>query len=164
MRGRTFQAIFTLFVLTIIGALNVNIFGVSVTLTYLPLVSVFLWPRYSKPIISIIAILISGFILDFLIYDPIGMKSLIYLTIFTLFRPDLRLTPHSFTSAFMQWMATAIIAFTLAYILGSFAFKMRPDVFALLYQMLIATAFFPVFYGLRHLWKIVFSDPHDRGL
>jgi len=46
-RGQTSSAIVIVFVLTIFGALNVNILGQSIALSYVPLIGVCLWPRYA---------------------------------------------------------------------------------------------------------------------
>lgn len=162
-RGKTWQAIAMLLVLTIIGALNINVFDRSIALTFIPLIGLVLWPRYVNAVAAIISLLFLGLLLDFLTAEPLAMRSIIYLVIFTIFRPDLRTKMHHFGGAFLRWLMIAIIAFILIFLLGWFAMDSRPDIWPLLQQLLAATLLFPIIYGARHFLRIILSDPDDRG-
>lgn len=150
--------------LVFISILNVNIFGRSFSLICLPVIGICLWPRTEGSIVSIIAILIFGLLLDLLSAGPLGLWALIFLSVFTILRPHMRMRPHTLSSAFGQWLLALAFAVIASYLLGWFALQSRPDTMPLLYQAIAATVLFPIVYGLRHLGKSLLSDPDMRGL
>lgn len=163
-RGTTWRAALTMLALTIIGVLHVNILGRSIALSFLPIIGVCLWPRYANPVVSIVLLLAYGLIFDLLTFYPLGLTSLIYLTLFAVFRPDLRIKPYDFSSAFIRWCGALILGMVMAYFLGWLARSTRPDMLTILFQAFIATALFPIIYALRNLSKILLRDVEDRGL
>jgi len=163
-KGGDWKGIFLMVFLVFISVLNVNILGRSISFICLPLIGICLWPRTESPILSIIAILIFGLLVDLLSAGPLGLWALIFLSVFTIFRPHMRLKPHTFNSALVQWLVALVLAMIASYVLGWFARNNRPDLVPLLYQALTATVLFPVVYGLRHLGKNLLSDPDMRGM
>lgn len=163
-KGGEWQGILLMVLLTFISVLSVNVFGQAVSFVFLPLMGICLWPRTDKVVLSIIAILLFGLLLDLLWAGPLGLWALIFLAVFALFRPHLRLKAHSSGSAFYQWIAALIFALIMSYLLGWFARESRPAILPLLYQALAATLLFPLIYGLRHLGRTLFSDSDMRGL
>lgn len=161
-RGQTTQAILMLLVLTMIGGLNVNIFGHSIALHLVPLIGICLWPRLAHPIISIIAIFILGLLLDLLTTEALGGRTLIYLVVFTVFRPDQRLKEHIFGTALAQWIGTVLLALLLIYVFGWISRGTRPDIALLAKQALLATAFFPAVYLIRRVMRYFLVNPDDR--
>lgn len=161
-RGKTIRAVFILFFLTILAALNLNILGQSVALSLLPLIGICLWPRYAHPVISIIVIFLFGLLLDFLTNDALGFRTLIYLIIFSVFRPDTRSKQHTFGTAFVQWLGIIILALVAVYFLGWVGRSVRPDLLSLGYQALLTTTLFPVIYFIRHIFRYFLIDPDDR--
>jgi len=153
-KGGDWKGILMMAFLTLISVLSVNVFGQTVSFVFLPLIGICLWPRTDGVIVSIVAILLFGLLLDLLWAGPLGLWALIFLAVFTVFRPHLRLRPHSFSSASSQWFAALIFAFVVSYFLGWFARESR----------LAASILFPVVYGLRHLGKHLTADPDMRGL
>lgn len=163
-KGGTWKGILLIILLVFLSVLNVNIFGRSVSFVFLPLIGICLWPRTESLIVSIVAILIFGLLLDLLSAGPLGLWALIFLSVYALFRPSMRLKPHTFSSAFMQWIMALLFAVIASYLLGWFARQSRPDAVVLIYQALAATVMFPAIYVVRHLGKHVFSDPDTRGV
>lgn len=161
-RGQTTQAIFMLLVLTLIGGLNLNILGHSVALHLVPLIGICLWPRQAHPVISIIAIFILGLLLDLLTTEALGGRTLIYLVVFTVFRPDQRIKEHIFGTALAQWVGTVLLVLLLIYIFGWMSRGTRPDIALLVRQALLATAFFPAVYLIRRAIRYFLVDPDDR--
>ncbi|MEP3889901.1 MAG: hypothetical protein ABJN69_05495 [Hellea sp.] len=149
--------------LVFISILNVNFLGRSFSLICLPVIGICLWPRTDGAIVSILAILIFGLLLDLLSAGPLGLWALIFLSIFAIFRPHMRMKSHTFGSAFGQWLLALSFAVIASYFLGWFARQSRPDFMPLLYQAVAATVLFPAIYALRHLGKNLLSDADMRG-
>lgn len=161
--GTTWRGGLTLFLLTLLGCLHINIFGQSIALTFLPVIGVCLWPRFSNPTGSILLLLVFGILLDFLTFEPLGMRSLVYLIIFTVFRPDLRLKDFRFNMAFAYWMGAIVLSLILSYFLGWFGHSTRPQWGELLLQGLMATFLFPLVYSVRYVFKTLVRDVGQRG-
>lgn len=161
-KGQTAQAIFMLFVLTVLGALHINIFGKSVALSFIPLIGICLWPRHANPILSVIAIFILGVVFDFITNEALGFRTMIYLAVFAIFRPDKRLKAHIFGTAFAQWLGVIVIAILFVYLIGWIGRGTKPNLMTLVFQVLLATVFFPIIYLLRHLIRYTFVDVDDR--
>ena len=162
VKGGTWKGILLLLLLTVFSVLSVDILGRSVSFIFLPLIAVFLWPRTEKPIASIIFILVFGLLLDIISAGPLGLWSLIFLSVFTIFGPYRRSKPLKFLAAYRLWFAALLLALLAAYFLGWFAIGSRPDVKAMLYQALAAIALFPFIYGFRHVARSVLLGS-DRG-
>jgi len=161
--GGTWKGVLLLLVLTVLSVLSIDIFGRNVSFLFLPLMAVFLWPRVGTPIASIVFILLFGLLLDILSAGPLGLWALIFLSVFALFQPHMRLKPQTFASAYKMWFLVLAFALVAAYLLGWLSVNRQPDVWTLVYQGAASVILFPLVYGLRHLGKSLFSDS-DRGL
>lgn len=162
-RGNWKGISFMLF-LVVISALNINFMSQSISLIFLPLIGVCLWPRIESPFISIIALLLFGLLVDVVSAGPLGLWALVFLAVMAIFKPHQRLKPHSFATAFRSWCLVLLFAFIASYLLGWFALESRPDVLALLLQALTAFILFPLIYGLQYIGKYLLSDSDLRGL
>ncbi len=162
-KGTTWRGGLTMCLLTLFATLHINLFGQSVALTFLPVIGVCLWPRFSNPPASIVLLFIFGLLLDFLTFEPLGIRSLIYLIIFTVFRPDLRLKSFRFNMALAYWIGAILLSLILSYFLGWLGRSVKPEWTALLYQGLLAMALFPLIYGIRHIFKTLMKDVGLRG-
>lgn len=163
-KGGEWKGIALLILLVFLSVLNINVAGQTISFVFLPLVAVCLWPRTDKVIVSIIAIFLLGLLLDLLSAGPLGLWTLIFLAVFGVSRPHMRLRPHTFSSALMQWLFVLVFAFVASYLLGWFALSSRPDIIVLVYQSIAALLLFPLVYGIRHLGRYILSDPDLRGL
>lgn len=162
--GGTWKGALLLLFLTALSVLSANILGREVSFIFLPLMAVFLWPRIENPIASIILILLFGLLLDLLSAGPLGLWSLIFLSVFTIFAPHKRLKPLTFKSAFFRWFAVLLFALIAAYFLGWYALRNRPDIWPMLFQGTAAIVLFPFVFGLRHITGNLFSDSNGGGL
>ena len=163
-KGGDWKGILFMLFLVILSALNVNIMSQSISLLFLPLIGVCLWPRIESPVISIVAVLLFGLLVDVVSAGPLGLWALIFLAVFAIFKPYQRLKPHSFATAFRSWCFVLLLAFLVSYLLGWFALKSRPDILALLLQALTAFLLFPLIYGLQYIGTYLLSDSDMRGL
>lgn len=149
--------------LTALSVLSVNILGRNVSFMFLPLTAVFLWPRVGASTVSVIIILLFGLLLDLLSAGPLGLWSLIFLSVFALFRPHHRIKPYTFLPAFRLWLGVVGFALAATYFLGWFAMRIQPDFWSLFFQAAAAIVLFPIVYGVRHLGSNLLLDS-DRGL
>jgi len=163
-KGGTWKGSLLLLTLILFSGLSVNIMGRTVSFIVLPLIAIFLWPRLDNPIASIVLILLFGLLLDIISAGPLGLWPLVFLTIFTLFRPHLRLKRHQFGPSFGQWFGALTLSVVLAFFLGWFALEQRPDITALLMNAAAAIIAFPLVYGLRHVGAQLLTDADGRGL
>jgi len=161
IRKKTGQAIILMLFLTILGAINLNIFGYSVSLVFAPLIGICLWPRSTHPILSVIGIFLFGLLMDFLTMEVMGLHAIIYLSVFAIFRPDKRIKAHIFGTAFARWLGTILVALVIIYFLGWIAHNSPPKVVALINQALLATIIFPFIYILRYIFKKFVDNPDD---
>ena len=152
-KGNTRKGILLLLFLTLLSVLSINILGRNVSFMFLPLMAVSLWPRVQTPIVSIVFLLLFGLLLDMLSAGPLGLWSLLFLSVFTLLRPHERLKPLTFLPAFRMWLAVLVFALILSYLLGWFAMISQPDIWPLLHNALAGIILFPVVYCLRHIGK-----------
>ena len=150
--------------LTLLSVLSVNISGRAVNFLFFPVMAIFLWPRVENPVASIVIILVFGLLLDVISAGPLGLWPLIFLTIFTLFRPHKRLKARHFWPSFGGWLGALTLSVIGAYLLGWFALERRPEIGALLTSAAAAILAFPIVYFLRHIGRQLLSDPDGRGL
>ena len=161
--GGTLKGGLFLLILTALSVLSVTVFGRTVNFVFLPVMAIFLWPRVENSIGSIVIIVIFGLLLDIISAGPLGLWSLIFLTIFALFRPHRRLKPRTFKASFGQWIGALVLAALAAYLLGWFTLERRPAFMPLLHNTIAGIVAFPFIYGLRHMGRQLVSDP-DRGV
>ena len=94
--------------------------------------------------------------------EALGLRTMIYILVFAIFRPDKRLKTHIFGTAFAQWIGAIAMAILLIYLLGWIGRGTKPNLISLSYQALLATALFPLVYLGRHLLKYILVDVDDR--
>jgi hypothetical protein len=153
-------AIFTVFIVFISG-LNANAFGSVVSLAWLPLAAIFLWPRWSHPSLTPVLIVVIGMFADLLLGRFLGISSLMFLILFWLSKP----TEREFQlTLFKSWFEFSLMIILLLcvvfYCLGrsldaGFGWK------ALTEQIIAAIAFFPLIFGLRVFVRRWLVDPDD---
>lgn len=161
VRRQTATVIIGLFILTIIGSLSVNLFNQPVSLSFVPLIGICLWPRNTKVLISIIFVFLLGLLLDIITYEALGLHTLTYLIVFAVLRPDLRLKGHKFGIASLQWLGIILLSMFIVYFLSLVGRRVRPDLMIIVFQGLVATAAFPLIYLARHYFRSLFTDTDD---
>jgi len=161
--GYAWQGIAMMICLVILAVLQFNILGTTISLLFLPVIGICLWPRGASALVSIIALFVFGLLLDFLSEGPLGLWSMIYLALFTLFRPLERAKPMTFQTAVLQWLLMILIAMIMAFLLGWISNGQRPSIILIGYQGAIVTALFPIIYGFRSILRRFAIDPSDRN-
>lgn len=161
IRRQTTTSIIGLFILTVIGSLSINLFNQSVSLSFVPLIGVCLWPRHTKVLVSIIFVFLLGLLLDLITYQALGFHTLTYLVVFAVLRPDLRLKGYKFGIASLQWLGIILLSMFIVYILSLVGRRVRPDIMIIFFQGLIATVAFPIVYLARHYFRFLFTDTDD---
>ncbi len=157
-KGGTWKGVLLLLILTVLSVLSMDILGRKVSFIFLPLTAIFLWPRMENTVASIVSILLFGLLLDILSAGPLGVWSLIFLSVFLIFGQHRRLKPQTFFPAFRLWLVVLVFALVAAYLLGWFAIGRRPDIPSLLYQAAAAIVAFPFIFGLRQFARSLLSD------
>lgn len=156
-QGQFLQASFAGILLTLLGTLNVNILNFNVSLSWLPLLVIALWPHGAPPVRSVIAILLLGLAQDWLSMGVPGQWALVYLLCILFFRPFDRMKPLSFTHSLRLWIGALFIALLVLTISGRIIFNDWPYWAALLQPALLATLAFPVIWILRNRMQSWFS-------
>jgi len=148
-RGHIWQAVLTAFILSLLGIISFSAFGYQVSLQWLPLLAIALWPRNATPIVSVIAILLLGLFQDWLGYGVPGQWAFVYLLLFIIIRPFERLKPLHFGQASMLWLMSSIFTAVTLTLTGRLIYGVWPDFARLLAPAFTATVLFPIFWILR---------------
>lgn len=156
-QGQFFQAVIAGLFLTLLGTLNINVFSVNISLSWLPLLVIALWPHGAPPIRSVIAIFLLGLAQDWLHMGVPGQWGLVYLLCAFLFRPFERIRPLKFGKALRLWIEALIIAALVLTVSGRIIYEEWPYWSALLQPALLATLAFPVVWILRNRMQSWFS-------
>jgi hypothetical protein len=140
--GHLRQGIILTLILTILGVINLNIAGWNLSLQWLPLIAIALWPRGASPIYSIIALSALGLFQDWVGAGVPGQWALIYLLSYAFTRPFERIKPLSFLFGFIIWLLSAGIAFVVISFSGRIIYSQWPNWIILLRLLLTATLAF----------------------
>lgn len=155
-------AAFTCF-LIIMSALNLAIAQSVISLVWLPLIGVFLWPRWSHPALSVVFIALLGLFADLLLGRILGISSLLYLVLYWTAKPRER---EFQLGLFKGWLEFSLIACLLLvigfYILGR-TLDLAASWRAITEQLVVTIAFFPVIFALRVLVRRWIIDPDDAN-
>lgn len=156
-QGQFIHAVISGLLLTLFGTLNVNVFNVNISLSWLPLLVIALWPHGAGPVRSVIAIFLLGLAQDWLHMGVPGQWALVYLLCILLYRPFERIRPLKFGHALRLWIGALVIAIVVFTVSGRIIYKEWPYWQALLQPALLATLAFPVFWILRNRMQSWFS-------
>lgn len=146
-------------VMIIFGLITLHIFNVTISLIWLPLMSVFLWPRFAAPIVSIFLIFIAGLFQDILNAQTLGFSSILFLLTYIFLRPQLDFDNLGFTTLWTRF--GGVIALTIGLILLFKLFGASVSISHFPMQVLLTLLLFPVFLGFRNTIGNIFF-PTDR--
>jgi cell shape-determining protein MreD len=153
--GHLRQAIILSVILTFLGLINVTFFGWNISLSWLPLMAVALWPRAATPIYSIVALFLLGLLQDSGSFGVPGQWPLIYLLCYAFIRPFERLKSLNFLSGFLLWLLSAGIAFVVISFSGRIIYAEWPNWIILSRLALTTTLLFPLVWGGRRWLQIL---------
>lgn len=147
--------------LIMISGLHFNLGQSVLSLAWLPLIGVFLWPRWAHPVLTPILIAILGLFSDLLLGRFLGLSSLLYLSLYWTAKPRER---EFQLTLFRGWLEFCLIATLLIaiifYLLGR-TLDLAVSWRALTEQVVVTAALFPAIYGLRALLRKWIVDPDD---
>lgn len=147
--GHLRQAVVLVFVLTVLGVINISAFGWNLSLQWLPLVAVALWPRGAYPIYSIIALLILGVFQDWVSFGVPGQWALIYLLTYAFIRPFERIKTLNFGGGLVVWCIAMTVALVTIAFTGRVIYSDWPNWVVLFRMAGIASLFFPLIWYIR---------------
>lgn len=145
--------------LIIFGLINLRFFGVSISLIWLPLMGVFLWPRFAAPVISVILIFIAGILQDILNAQSTGFSSILFLLVYVFLRPRLDFEDLGLATLWTRF--GGVVALTIGLILLFKVFGNSVSISNFPLQVLVTLLTFPIFLSLRTILRRVFI-PLDR--
>jgi len=126
VRSYLWQVILLIIIFTIIGIINFTVFDITISLRWLPLIPIALWPRTAPPIPSIITLFFLGLFQDWVGYDVPGQWALIYIICYAVFRPFQRIKTLEFVQALLLWLGSCLIAFVLLTVSGRLIYGVWP--------------------------------------
>jgi hypothetical protein len=147
--GHLWQAVLTVLILSVTGIISFTSFGFHISLQWLPLMAVALWPRTATPILSVIALLLLGLFQDWLGYGVPGQWAFLYLLLFLIIRPFERIKPLHFGQGMSLWLTSVVVGFLVLTLTGRLIYGVWPDWFRLIVPAVTATIIFPIFWLLR---------------
>lgn len=153
-------AVFTVFFI-ILSGININAFSYVISLAWLPLAAIFLWPRWAHPIATPIIIAALGLFSDLLMGRFLGVSSLLFLILFWISKPIERETQLNFIVGWLEFsLIISLLLMTVFYCLGRIL-DLAVGWRSLIEQILVAIALFPLVYGLRRVIRLWVIDPND---
>ncbi len=147
--GHLWQAFLTTLILSLFGIINFSAFGINVSLQWMPLLAVALWPRTAIPILSVVALLLLGLLQDWLGFGVPGQWAFLYLILFAFIRPFERLKPLHFGQGMSLWLMTLTVSLIILTVTGRLLYGVWPNWMRIVIPAITATLFFPIFWILR---------------
>ena len=144
-----------------LSILSIRGFGQTFSFGFIPLLVLLIWPTRSNEIASLAIIFIAGVFTDWGTAGAIGQSSLIYICIWMLFRPEIRVDPYVFRRLFIVWVLIGIFSVILLSVTGVFIYRIAPDFKSFLTQFILATVFLPIVLGLRYWINARFFSRED---
>lgn len=161
-RGRALRGLVVALVLIAASTLSLNVYGLNLTFTAIPIIAVFLWPRGADPSLSVICLFLCGIVHDMVSFGLIGFWPLLYLLYFIIFRPDGRRKEETFWVRWGKLLLIAVFGGCVIWLVGTFVMQIPPDLKSLAIMQGVVVFLFPIIYLLGRLYMRVFGD-YDEG-
>jgi len=145
-------------VLILIGLLNIHITPYNIMLSWLPLMSIYLWPRFAAPLWSLGLVFLAGLIQDSLNAQPLGLSSLIFILTFTFFRSQVS---RKTMTVWKMWQKYIYIVIAIGMGLAVLNLLQGDDIImeAIALNLLVTVILFPVYFAiwrfLRNLFFVI---------
>jgi len=159
-RSHALQAGIGLLLLALLSTVNFNLFGLSISFLFVPLVLVYLWPKSADDLITYLALFICGLFLDLLTGGYPGMWPLIFILGLVFLRPNLMNREAVF---FVSWIGYIFWALVLAlvFLLLDFWAKGNIEMKTLTLQLLVSVLVFPAIYMARVFVRGIVIDEDE---
>lgn len=160
---RLIPLILALMIASIISFMSVKVSNQSVSLTWLPLLLIAMWPRYISPIWSVVLCLLFGLFVDWGSAGAPGQWALVYLSCYAFLRPEKRGEKLSILRAILNWLVVCFVAFVVFSVTGKIVYGEWPKLNYFAEQAGLATLLLPVAFMLRQSLRYFLTDPDERG-
>jgi len=154
---------FALFVASASSIAGLNLFGAWVSLGFIPVVILVIWPRRANKLLSLALVFSAGLFTDWATGGIDGQWALLYVLVWGFLRPELRGAPFSPLTLLSVWLAACGMALVILSLSGFFVLMIWPDFAAIGRQMILATCLLPLLLLLRHILAKRFNDSEDWG-
>lgn len=154
-------AILTTSLLCVLSQIGINFNRQTVTFMFVPTLAIYLWPTGANSVISILGIFALGLLQDYLSYGPTGLWAVTWLSLFLLFRPDLR---EKTVSMLAQFIGAAIVLLCVGVFqigLSTFILNSRIDIKVMGLSVLLTLLIFPLFYVVREAGVQLFGNRNN---
>lgn len=160
LKSRSFalQGAFFTLLLTLFGIQSLDLFGLNFTLIFVPIISIYLWPRSADPIYSYIGLFIVGIWFDFIKGGALGVFSLIFLVSFLIFRPHKRSKNPPLTIAWAEFCIWMLVPFGLIVVLDVFQSDLSANFGSLIRALIVAILVFPVLFYLKKVGLLLIGS------
>jgi rod shape-determining protein MreD len=123
----------------------------------LPLVSIYHWAIYRPNLLPVFAVFILGLLQDILVGTPIGLYTLVFLTVYGIVTSQRRFfTGKSFLFYWLGFATISMLASFESYFLGSVWNVIILDFNAAIFQYLILLGIFPTLAWIFLRWQQAF--------
>lgn len=146
--GLALQAFGFGLVLSLLSMVSFRLAGFQASLTFVPLIAVFFWPKEASRGLSSFFIFCLGLIVDFLSAGPLGLWAVIYLLCYGVLRPDNRSAEKQLQSLWLAFAAWGGLVTLLIVLMGWIFIDGRTAATATLSQFAISLVVFPFIFAL----------------
>jgi len=154
-RGFSLQAGLVLIISVLLCVTNLNIFGVTFSFLFMPLIAIYLWPKEADLFVTYVLLFVSGLLLDTLSGGAIGLWAIIFLLGFLSTRPDQRgpeLSLAEWWLNFTMWMLVMAGIFFVLSLINQDQIALMP----LAIMLFVNVVIFPGFYYARRIVRAYF--------
>ncbi len=149
--------------LSVLALLTVQIGSTHLSLQFLPLAAVVLWPRSLSPTLSYLAMFIIGLFADILSGNPLGLSSLILMICYFELN-DYDWKGKSLGGYWFVFIATVGLASLCLIILARLFLGIWVPIVPLLYNNLFVIAVFPIVYAIWSALRLTGGTEPDTRL
>ncbi len=149
--------------LIVISALNISVFSMTVSLAWIPLAAIFLWPRWSHPFMTPVIIAVLGVFSDLLLGRFIGLSSLLYLILFWAAKPAEREVQLSFVKSWLEFALMTILLLMISFYFFGRVLDLAVGWVAVIEQVFMVVFLYPLVFLLRALIRARVIDPNDAN-
>ena len=138
--------------LAYLALINFDFGHMHISLMFLPIAAIFLWPQKASKTWSLVFVFILGLFFDTLTSGPIGVWGLSYLLLFTILDGGIGQKIGGFL-AFASFALTLFVVYGFVLVSGRFALSHWPDAGSLAINALASLCVFPIIYGIAMLFS-----------
>jgi len=143
--------------------LSMDVLGGHITLSFLPVAAVYLWPRAASYSWSLPGIFLIGLSYDMASASPMGMWTLAFLILFVVLGGGIA-HPGGLSRAVGGFSLSVLLCFIVVLIVGRLFMGQWPHIFTLLANAVASIIIFPIIYWIRSMLMIMRGQQDTLGL